>query len=80
MPASYTSNLPTPAGIQPAELRRIGGTPSQAHHAMEPGHLVHLALTRPSSANARHLKLRHPFVPDDVALQTLLNDKYKLQA
>jgi len=29
---------------------------------MEPGHLLHLALTRPSSANARRLKSRHPFV------------------
>ena len=29
---------------------------------MEIGHLFHLALTRPSSANARCLKLRHPFV------------------
>ena len=30
---------------------------------MEPGHLLHSALTRPSSANARRLKSRHPFVP-----------------
>jgi len=30
---------------------------------MEPGHLLHSALTRPSSADARRLKLRHPFVP-----------------
>ena len=30
---------------------------------MEPGHLLHSALTRPSSAAARRLKSRHPFVP-----------------
>jgi len=30
---------------------------------MQPAHLLHSALTRPSSANARRLKSRHPFVP-----------------
>jgi len=30
---------------------------------MEPGHLLHSALTRPSSADARRLKSRHQFVP-----------------
>ena len=30
---------------------------------MEPGHLLHSALTHPSSAVARRLKSRHPFVP-----------------
>jgi len=30
---------------------------------MEPGHPLHSALTRPSSANSRRLKSRHPFVP-----------------
>ena len=30
---------------------------------MEPGHLLHSALTCPSSANARRLKSRHPFAP-----------------
>jgi len=30
---------------------------------MEPGHLLHSELTRPSGAAARRLKLRHPFVP-----------------
>ena len=29
---------------------------------MEPGHLLHSALTRPSSANARRLRSKHPFV------------------
>ena len=30
---------------------------------MESGHLLHSALTHPSSAVARPLKSRHPFVP-----------------
>jgi len=30
---------------------------------MEPGHLLHSALTCPSSANARLLKWRHLYVP-----------------
>jgi len=55
-------NLPILAGIQPAELRRNGGTLSLARRAM-PGRLLHSALTCPSSANARRLKSRHPFVP-----------------
>jgi len=56
-------NLPTLAGIQPAELRRNGATLSLARRLMEPGHLLHSAHTRPSSANARRLQSRHPFVP-----------------
>jgi len=58
-PADY---LPILAGIQPAELRRSGATLSLGRRAMEPGHLLHSALTR-TRANARRLKLRHPFVP-----------------
>ena len=50
------------AGIQPAELRRNGATLSLTRRDMEPGHLLHSALTRLSSANARCLKSRHPFV------------------
>jgi len=56
-------NLPTLAGIQPAELHRNGATLSLARRAMEPGHLLHSAFTCPSSANARRLKSRHPFIP-----------------
>jgi len=56
-------NLPILAGIQPAELRRNGATLSLAHRAMEPENLLHTALTRPSSVNARLLKSRHPSVP-----------------
>ena len=57
------NNLPTLAGIQPAELRRNGATLSLARRAMEPGHLLHSALTCPPTANARSLRSRHPFVP-----------------
>jgi len=67
MHASYTSGqlskLPILAGIQPAVLRRNGATLSLSRRAMEAGHMLHSALTRPSSANARRLKSRHPFVP-----------------
>jgi len=56
-------NLPILAGIQRAELRRNGATLSLARRAMEPGHLLHSALTRPSGANSRRLKSRHPFPP-----------------
>jgi len=55
-------NLPILASIQPAEVRRNGTTLSLGRRAMEPRHLLHSALTRPSSADAR-LKSRHPFVP-----------------
>jgi len=55
--------LPILAGIQPAELHRSGATLSLGRRAMEPGHLLHSAFTRPSSSVARHLKSRHPFVP-----------------
>jgi len=58
-----SDNLPILAGIQPAELRRSGATLYLGRRAMEPGHLLHSALARPSSAVARRLKSRHPFVP-----------------
>jgi len=64
-------NLPILAGIQPAELRRIGATLPLARRAMKPGHLLHSVLTRPSSANARRLKSRHSFVPAAQYLITL---------
>ena len=65
-------NLPTLAGIQHAELHRNGATLSLARRAMDPGHLPHSALTCPSSANARCLKSRHPFVPTAQQLINLL--------
>jgi len=61
-------NLPILAGIQPAELRRNGAALSLARRAMEPGHLLHSALTCPPSANAWRLKSRPPFVPAEQQL------------
>jgi len=62
---------PTPAdklailtSIKPAELRRNGDTLSLARRAMEPRHLLHSALIRPSSTDARRLKSGQPFVAD----------------
>ena len=45
-------NLPILADIQPAELRRNEAKLSLACRAMEPGHLLHSALTRPLGAAA----------------------------
>jgi len=56
-------NLPILAGIQPVELHRRGATLSLGRRAMEPGHLLHSALKRPSGVAAQRLKSRHPFVP-----------------
>ena len=72
-----SDNLPTLAGIQPAELRRIGATLSLARRAIEPGHLLHLALTSPSSANALPLKSRRPFVPTTQHLISLSGNKIR---
>ena len=55
-------NLPILAGIQPAELHRNGAALPLERHTMEPGHLLHSALTRPTSAVARRLKSRHPYI------------------
>jgi len=41
---------------------------------MEPGHLLHSALTRQPSANARRLKSRHPFLPAAQHLITLIDN------
>ena len=57
------SRTPIFAGIQPAEFRRRGATLSPGRRAMEPGNLLHSALTRPSGAATRRLKSRHPFAP-----------------
>jgi len=67
-------NLPILAGIQPAELRCNGATLSLGCRAMEPGHLIHSALTCPSSADARRLKSRQPFVPAAQHLISLSDD------
>jgi len=58
-----TEHLLILAGIQPGELRCKGATLSLARRAVDPGHLLHSALTCPPNGNARYLKSRHPFVP-----------------
>jgi len=63
IPLGFSDRNTILAGIQPAELHRNGATLSLACRAMEPGHLLHSALTHPSSANARRHKSRHQFVP-----------------
>ena len=55
-------NLPIFAGIQPAELRRNGATLSLTRRVTGSADLLYSALTSPSSAGARRLKSRHPFV------------------
>ena len=52
--SSQASNLLSLFVIEPQSLAR---------RAMEPGHLFHSTLTRPSNADARRLKSRHPLVP-----------------
>jgi len=47
---------------------------------MEPGHLLHSALTRPWSAVARHLKSRHPFLPAAQQLISLYDNNSILGA
>jgi len=50
-----------------------------ARRVMKPGHLLHSAFTCRSSANAGHLKLRHPFLP--VAQQLIsLSEKNNIRA
>jgi len=56
-------NLSILAGIQPAELHHKGATLSLACRVVEPGHLLHSALTYPLSVNTHSLKLRHPIIP-----------------
>jgi len=61
-------NLPILADIQPAIHRPNEATLSLARRTMEPGQLLHSALTCPSSENAQHLTLRQPFVPAEQQL------------
>ena len=67
-------NLPILAGIQPAELRRNRATLSLGSCAMEPGHLLHSAFTRPSmqmhGASNRDTHLYMPHNNSSVYLTT----------
>ena len=77
--SSQASNLQVSNLLKPAELRRNGATLSLTRRAMELRHLFQSGLTRPSSADARRLKSRQPFVP--VAQQLISSsDNNKIHA
>ena len=64
------------AGIQPAELRRLGATPSLAYRgSLDPGHILHELLAGSSNGYRERLKSRRPFVP---ATRKLLQDLTEL--
>ena len=69
MPASHSNGLPTctlrhPAGIQPAELRRLGATLSLAYRgSLDPDHILHGLLSGSSDTGQVRLRSRRPFVP-----------------
>ena len=71
-----TDYLPVLAGIQPAELRRLGATLSLAHRgSLDPGHILHELLARSPDGYRERLKSRLPFVP---AARKLLQDLTEL--
>ena len=65
MPTSHTNGyLPILAGIQPAVLRQLGAILSVAYHSMmiNPDHLLHHLMVRPTTAPGERMRSRHPFV------------------
>ena len=59
-----TEDLPVLAGIQPAELRRLGVTLSLANRAIHnPHHVLHGQLVGQQDAHLGRLRSRRPFVP-----------------
>jgi len=73
-------NLPILADIQPAELRHNEAKLFLARRAVEPGHLLHSALTRPLGAAAQRLKSRHPFVPATQQLISFSDNNNSIRA
>jgi len=71
MHASFTSGQPFCPRRHPTCWASLQWSHTLAHRAVEPAHLLHSALTYPSSANAWHLKSRHQFVPDAKQLISL---------
>ena len=64
--------LPVPAGVQPAELCRLGATLSLAYcGSLDPDHILYGLLAGPPDAHRKRLKSRRPFV---CAAQRLLDD------
>ena len=59
-----TEDLSVLAGIQPAELRRLGATLSLVNRAMyDPDHVLHGQLVELQDAHLGRLRSRRPFVP-----------------
>ena len=59
-----TEDLSVFAGIQPADLRRLGATLSLAKRAIhDPNHVLHGQLVGKQDAHLGRLKSRRPFVP-----------------
>ena len=64
LPPTPTEDLLVLAGIQPAELRRLGVTLSLANCAIhDPDHVLHRQLVGKQDAHLGRLRSRRPFVP-----------------
>ena len=64
LPPTPTEDLPVLAGIQPAELRRLGVTLSLANCAIHgPDHVLHRQLVGQQDAHLGRLRSKRPFVP-----------------
>ena len=71
-----TDYLPVLAGIQPAELRRLGATLSLAYRgSLDLDHILYELLAGSPDGHRERLKSRRPFVP---AARKLLQDLTKL--
>ena len=71
-----TDYLPVLAGIQPAELRRLGATLFLAYRgSLDPSHILYELLAGSPDGYRERLKSRRPFVP---AAQKLLQDLTEL--
>ena len=71
-----TDYLPVLAGIQPAELRRLGATLSLAYRgSLDPDHILYELLAGSTHGYRERLKSRRPFVP---AARKLLQDLTEL--
>ena len=73
---TLTDYLPVLAGIQSAELRRLGATLSLAYRgSLDPGHILYELLAGSTHGYRERLKSRRPFVP---AARKLLQDLTEL--
>ena len=71
-----TDHLPVLAGIQPAELCRMGATLSLAHRgSLDPDHILYGLLSGSSDTRQVRLRSRRPFVP---AARNLLDNLARL--